>query len=112
MPSGGKLCITTPGETVTHAFHGDAYCVVSATIEGYASKLEARVVRMGEPMRSVHLVLSPRHASTAPSLSGKKVVRPRIESVTLIQRDPDCYARLPEDERLPRTLPLKPSANM
>jgi hypothetical protein len=105
MFSGGSL-YQTPGETVTHAFHGDAYCVVSATIEGYASKLEARVVRMDEPLRSVHLVLKPATRLHGTLTVGKEGRPAANESVTLIQRDQDNYSRLPEDERLPRTLPL------
>ncbi|HUE18055.1 MAG TPA: carboxypeptidase-like regulatory domain-containing protein [Planctomycetaceae bacterium] len=102
----GEILYQTPGETVTHAFHGDSYCVVSATIEGYASKLEARVVRIGDPLRSVHLVLKPATRLHGTLTVGKEGRPAANESVTLIQRDQDNYSRLPEDERLPRTLPL------
>ena len=51
-----------------HSFHSDAYCVVSATVEGYATPLQARVVRMGEPLRPVHLVMRPATACMELSL--------------------------------------------
>jgi hypothetical protein len=107
----GLLC-ELPGEMVVHAFQGDSYCVMSATIEGYASKLEARVARMGEPVRPVHLVLLPATRIHGTLTVGKDRRPAANEEVTLIQFDRDNYAKLPEDERLPRTVPLADLAHV
>jgi hypothetical protein len=102
----GEHLYHAAGEAVVHAFHSDAYCVVSATIEGFTSKLEARVARMGEPMRPVQLVLRPATRVQGALTAGKDRRPAPNEAVTLIERDRDNYAKLPEDERLPRTLPI------
>jgi hypothetical protein len=87
-------------------FEGDSYCVVSATSDRFVSAMEARVARMGEPLRPVHLVLQP-GARVHGTLTWGKDRRPAAnESIALIQRDEENYSKLPEDERLPRTLPL------
>ena len=68
--------------------------------------MAARVARMGEPLRPVHLVLQPA-AHVHGTLTVGKDRRPAVnESVALIERDDGNYTKLPEDERLPRTLPL------
>ncbi len=108
----GELLYHAPGETVVTVFHGDAYCVVSATIEGFTSNMEARVARMGEPMRPVHLVLGPATRMRGTLTVGKDRLPGANQPVTLIERDPDCYARLPEDERLPRTISPKDLAHV
>ncbi|HEX4071793.1 MAG TPA: carboxypeptidase-like regulatory domain-containing protein [Planctomycetaceae bacterium] len=101
----GDLSAYPVGERDVHSFRGDAYCVVSATIRGFASGMTARVARMGEPLRPVHLVLQPA-ARVHGTLTVGKDRRPAAnESVALIERDDDNYSKLPEDERLPRTLP-------
>ncbi len=102
----GDLSAYPAGERDVHSFRGDAYCVVSATIRGFASGMTVRVARMGEPLRPVHLVLQPA-ARVHGTLTVGKDHRPAAnQSVALIERDDDNYSKLPEDERLPRTLPL------
>jgi hypothetical protein len=93
-------------------YQGDSYSVVTATHEGFASKMEARVARMGEPVRPVHLVLQPSTRVHGTLTIGKDRRPAAKESVTLIQRDQDNYGKLPEDERLPRTVPLADLAHM
>ncbi len=102
----GNHWIDSAGESEIYAFHSDAYCVVSATSGRFASTMAARVARMGEPLRPVHLVLQPA-ARVHGTLTVGKDRRPAVnESVALIERDDGNYTKLPEDERLPRTLPL------
>jgi hypothetical protein len=102
----GEHLYHAAGEAVVHAFHSDAYCVMSATIEGFTSKLEARVARMGEPMRPVYLVLGPATRVRGTLTVGKDRLPGANQPVTLIARDQDNYTKLPENERLPRTLPV------
>ena len=115
--SGGSASIgnhwnDSAGESEIHAFHSDAYCVVSATSSGFASSMAARVARMGEPLRPVHLVLQPA-ARVHGTLTVGKDRRPAAnEPIALIQRDEENYSKLPEDERLPRTLPLAQLAHV
>jgi hypothetical protein len=93
-------------------YQGDSYSVVTATHEGFASKMEARVARMGEPVRPVHLVLKPATRVHGTLTVGKDRRPAANEPVTLIQRDQDNYGKLPENERLPRTVPLADLAHM
>jgi hypothetical protein len=97
---------------VAHSFHSDGYCVVSATVEGYATPLQARVARMGEPLRPVHLVMRPATRVHGTLTVGKDRRPAANEPVTLIQMDHDNYSKLPETERLPRTIPLAELAHV
>lgn len=100
----GEHLYHSAGEMDVTTFEGDSYCVVSATSDRFVSAMEARVARMGEPLRPVHLVLQP-GARVHGTLTVGKNRRPAAnESVTLIERDDANYSKLPEDERLPRTL--------
>jgi hypothetical protein len=108
----GERLYDSAGEMDVASFQGDAYCVVSARSRGFASALTARVARMGEPLRPVHLVLQPA-AHVHGTLTWGKDHRPDAdEPVTLIERDDDNYSKLPEGERLPRTLPLAELAHV
>ncbi len=94
------------GEIDAATFMNDAYCVVMARSKGFVSRMEARVARMEEPIRPVHLVLQPA-AHVRGRLTWGKDHRPDVnDDVTLLERDDDLYSKLPEGERLPRTLPL------
>jgi hypothetical protein len=93
-------------------YQGDSYSVVTATYEGFAAKMEARVARMGEPVRPVHLVLKPATRVHGTLTIGKDRRPAANEPVTLIQRDQDNYGKLPENERLPRTVPLADLAHV
>jgi hypothetical protein len=87
-------------------FFSDAYCVLSATNGRFASAMEARIARLGQPMRPVHLVLQPA-ARVHGTLTVGHDRRPAAnESVTLFQHDDDNYSKLPEDERPPRVQKL------
>ena len=108
----GELLYDSAGEMDVADFRGDSYCVVSARSGGFASALAAHVARMGEPLRPVHLVLQP-VAHVHGTLTWGKDHRPDAnEPVTLIERDDGNYSKLPEGERLPRTLPLADLAHV
>ena len=93
------------------SFTNDAYCVVSARSKGFVSTTEARVARIDEPMRPVHLVLQPAVHVHGRLTWGKDHQPDANDAVTLVERD-DHYAKLPEEERLPRTLPLAELAHV
>ena len=95
-----------------NSFTSDAYCVVTATSDGFASAMEARVARMEEPIRPVHLVLKPAVHVHGTLTWGKDHRPDDNDAVTLIERDDDLYAKLPEEERLPRTHPLADVAHV
>jgi hypothetical protein len=100
------------GEIDAATFMSDAYCVVMARSAGFTSRMEARVARLEEPIRPVHLVLQPA-AHVRGRLTWGKDHRPDVnDDVTLLERDDDLYAKLPEGERLPRTLPLADRAHV
>ena len=100
------------GKIEVTSFMNDAYCVVSATSKGLVSTTEARVAHMDEPLRPVHLVLRPA-VHVHGTLTWGKDHRPDAnEILTLIERDEDRYSKLPEEERLPRTLPLAERAHV
>ena len=107
----GQLLYDSAGEMDALAFQGDAYCVVTARTRGFVSAMAARVARMGEPLRPVHLVLQPAAHVHGTLTWGKDRHPDANEPVTLIERD-DNYSKLPEDERLPRTLPLAQLAHV
>ena len=94
------------------SFTSDAYCVVTAASDGFASAMEARVARMEEPIRPVHLVLKPAVHVRGTLTWGKDRRPDDNDPVTLVQRDDDLYAKLPEEERLPRTHPLADVAHV
>ena len=94
------------------SFTSDAYCVVTATSDGFASAMEARVARMEEPIRPVHLVLKPAVHVHGTLTWGKDRRPDENDAVTLVERDDDLYAKLPEEERLPRTHPLADVAHV
>jgi hypothetical protein len=100
------------GEMDVVAFTSDAYCVVTATVDGFASTLEARVARMEEPVRPVHFVLQPAVHVRGRLTWGKEHHPDANEAVTLVERDVDNYSKLPEEERLPRTHPLADLAHV
>ena len=110
--SSGDQLYDSPGETVVTTFRAVAYCVVSATTDGFASKMEARAVRMAEPLRPVHLILKPATRLHGTFTVGKERRPAANEWVTLVERDQDNYSQLPEAERLPRTLPLADLAHV
>ena len=90
----------------------DAYCIVSARSKGFVSTTQARVARMDEPMRPVHLVLQPAVHVHGRLTWGKDHQPDANDAVTLVERDEDRYSKLPEEERLPRTLPLAELAHV
>ncbi len=94
------------------SFTSDAYCVVAATSDGFTSTTEARVARMDEPMRPVHLVLRPAVHVHGTLTWGKEHHPDTFDAVTLIERDVDQYSKLPDEERLPRTHPLADLAHV
>jgi hypothetical protein len=79
-----------------------AYFVVSAAKGPFASTITACVLRMGDPVRTVKLVLRPATRVHGTLTIGKERRPGANQPVTLIQRDDDNYSKLPEDERLPR----------
>jgi hypothetical protein len=100
------------GEMEVRSFTSDAYCVVTATNEGFVSTMEARAVRLEDPLRPVHLVLQPAIHVRGTLTWGKDHRPDDNDAVTLIERDNDLYAKLPEEERLPRTHPLADLAHV
>ncbi|HEX4071796.1 MAG TPA: carboxypeptidase-like regulatory domain-containing protein [Planctomycetaceae bacterium] len=94
------------------SFTSDAYCVVTATSDGFVSAMEARVARLEEPVRPVHLVLKPAVHVRGTLTWGKEHRPDENDAVTLVERDDDLYAKLPEEERLPRTHPLADVAHV
>jgi hypothetical protein len=100
------------GEVDVQSFTSDSYCVVTATSDGFASAMEARVARMEEPIRPVHLVLKPAVHVRGRLTWGKEHRPDENDAVTLVERDDDLYAKLPEEERLPRTHPLADVAHV
>jgi hypothetical protein len=99
-------------EMDVRSFASDAYCVVTATSDGFASAMEARVARLEEPMRPVHLVLRPAIHVHGTLTWGKDHRPDDDDAVTLVERDDDLYAKLPDEERLPRTHPLADLAHV
>jgi hypothetical protein len=84
------------------AISGDAYCVVSATSDAFASAVVARIARKGHPVEPVHLILKPA-ARVHGKLTEGKTRRPLAhEGFVVIQRDEDNYSKLPAGERLPQ----------
>ncbi len=80
----------------------DAYCVVSATSDGFASPIVARVARMASPAEPVHLILKPAVRVHGQITAGKDRLPLANERFFVIQRDEGNYAKLPADERLPQ----------